>query len=242
VRIFLFSDVHGNLEALEATLADAGRRGYDRAICLGDIVGYGADPEACVRTVAKVAAGSTVLGNHDAAVISPSSRHYLNAAAQAGVMYSERALSPESLSYLGSLPLVIEGNGFVATHSSPFRPEQWIYVLEPVDARDALGAMTRPVAFVGHTHYPALHDGGGVMKSVVPGRPLALNAGQKCIVNVGSVGQPRDGDPKSAYMIFDEEHGVAELFRVEYDVDSAARKILEAGLPTILADRIRRGY
>jgi diadenosine tetraphosphatase ApaH/serine/threonine PP2A family protein phosphatase len=242
VRIFFFSDVHGNLEALQAVLADAARRGYDRAICLGDVVGYGADPEACVRTVAKIAAGATVLGNHDSAVISPGDRHYLNAAAQAGILYSERALSADSIDFLKSLPLVIEGDGFIATHSSPFRPEEWFYVLEPLEARDALGAMKHPIAFIGHTHYPALHDGGGVMKSVAPGRPMVLSPQQKCIINVGSVGQPRDGDPRSAYMIFDDERRVAELFRVEYDVDCAAQKILDAGLPTMLADRIRRGY
>jgi diadenosine tetraphosphatase ApaH/serine/threonine PP2A family protein phosphatase len=243
LRTLFFSDVHGNLEALEAVLADAAMRGYEAAVCLGDIVGYAADPEACVRIVSSIPGISAVLGNHDAAVLEPECRPYLNPVAQAGVRYAERTLSPESVRYLRSLPVAIEsGDGYVAVHSSPYKPEEWCYVLEPMEALDALRAMTLPIAFIGHTHYPAVHDRGGAMLPFLPGQPVVFQPGEKYVVNVGSVGQPRDGDPRSAYTIFDGRARTAEVFRVEYDVDAAALKILEAGLPAMLADRIRRGY
>jgi len=242
VRTLFFSDVHGNLEALEAVLADASKRGYDAAVCLGDTVGYSADPEECVRIVSKLPRCSAVLGNHDAALLDARLRTYLNPAAQAGVRYAERALSPESLEYLKSLPLSIESeDGYVATHSSPYRPEEWFYVLEPMEVRDAMRVMTRPVAFIGHTHYAAVHDRSGAMTQLLPGVPIVFHPGEKYIVNAGSVGQPRDGDPRSAYVIYDDEARSAEVFRVGYDVDAAAMKILLAGLPAMLADRIRRG-
>jgi diadenosine tetraphosphatase ApaH/serine/threonine PP2A family protein phosphatase len=243
MKTFFFSDVHGNLEALRAVLDDALRRGYDSAVCLGDIVGYSADPEECVRTVSRIPGGSSVLGNHDAAVLDPALRSFLNAAAQAGVRYSESALSAESLEYLKSLPLTIESaDGYLAAHSSPHKPEEWFYVLEAMEAREALRAMTRPLAFIGHTHYAAVHDGRGTMLELAAGKPFHFRPGEKYIVNVGSVGQPRDGDPRAAYVIFDADARAVELFRVEYDVETAALKILEAGLPAMLADRIRRGY
>jgi diadenosine tetraphosphatase ApaH/serine/threonine PP2A family protein phosphatase len=242
LRILVYSDVHGNLEALRAVFADAEKRGFDRAVCLGDTVGYGADPEACVRIVSGLSNGVAVLGNHDAAVFDPAERGYLNSAAQAGVRHSVATLSAESVEYLASLPLRIDSDRFVASHGSPHRPEEWIYVLEPQEARDAFAVMTQPVAFIGHTHYVAIHNGQGRLRSILPDKPVVLESGEKCIVNVGSVGQPRDGDARAAYVIFDEAAGVVEAFRVEYDVDTAARKILEAGLPAMLADRIRHGY
>ncbi len=237
------SDVHGNLEALEATLADASRHGFDEAICLGDIVGYGADPDACVTVIARLPRAAAVLGNHDAAIIDPGGRAYLNPLAQAGVKYSEKQLSRASVDYLGTLPLVIDSRGdFVACHASPQRPRDWLYVLEPVEAREALLAMTRSVAFIGHTHFPLIHDGAGRVVPMVAGDAFKIRPRRKYIINVGSVGQPRDGDPRAAYVIFDDTDRVARLFRVEYDVDMTAQKILDAGLPEMLADRIRRGY
>jgi diadenosine tetraphosphatase ApaH/serine/threonine PP2A family protein phosphatase len=243
LRILFFSDVHSNLEALQAVLADAGKRGFDKAICLGDIVGYGANPEECVGIIAAMPGGAAVLGNHDAAVIDPGERGYLNPAAQAGVRYSLAALTRESTDYLKSLPLLIESDdGFVASHGSPYKPEQWFYVLEPMETRDAFRVMTHPIAFIGHTHYPAVHDGTGRTRPIASGEPITVRPREKCIINVGSVGQPRDGDPRAGYVVFDAAGRIAEAFRVEYDVDTAARKILDAGLPVMLADRIRRGY
>jgi diadenosine tetraphosphatase ApaH/serine/threonine PP2A family protein phosphatase len=243
MRTLLFSDVHGNLEALEAVIVDASKRGFDKAICLGDIVGYGADPEACVTVIASMPRTASVLGNHDLAVIDSGGRAYLNPVAQAGVRYSEKVLSWKSIDYLKTLPLTVDSEeGFVACHASPYRPGDWLYVLEPVEAREALQAMLRPVAFIGHTHFPLVHDGVGRVIPVVAGEAIKIRPREMFIINVGSVGQPRDGDARAAYAILDPADRVVWIFRVEYDVDTTARKILDAGLPEMLADRIRRGY
>jgi diadenosine tetraphosphatase ApaH/serine/threonine PP2A family protein phosphatase len=243
LRTLLFSDVHSNIEALEAVLADASTRGFDRAVCLGDIVGYGADPEACTSRVSGLPQGAAVLGNHDAAVIDLRGRGDLNPVAREGVKYSEKKLSAKSIDYLGTLPLVFDSSEvFVACHASPQKPHEWPYILDPPEAREALRATTRPLIFIGHTHYPLLHDGFARSVTLSAGAAVKVRAGERYIVNVGSVGQPRDGDPRAAYVIFDDVERAVRLFRVRYDVDTAARKILDAGLPEILADRIRRGY
>lgn len=243
MRFLLFSDVHGNLEALRAVLDHASSAAYDRAVCLGDTVGYGADPEACVKTVSSLPDAAAVLGNHDAAVIMRHGRMQLNPVAQAGVIFSAANLTARSFDYLKSLPLVIDSDsGFTACHASPYRPEDWLYVLEPLEAKEALRAMIRPIAFIGHTHFPLLHDGSGRFLPLVAGETIELRDGAKYIINVGSVGQPRDGDPRAAYAIFDDAERSVRFFRVDYDVDRAAEKILDAGLPEMLADRIRRGY
>jgi diadenosine tetraphosphatase ApaH/serine/threonine PP2A family protein phosphatase len=183
------------------------------------------------------------LGNHDAAVIDPSEREFLNPVAQAGVGYSADTLTPENLSYLKSLPFIIENNNsFIASHSSPYKPENWTYILEPVEAMDAFRVMTHDVAFIGHTHFPVVHNSSGSVRQMFAGDRAKIRPEHKYIINVGSVGQPRDADPRAAYLIFDDEAKTAEVFRVEYDIDKATRKILDAGLPPMLADRIRRGY
>jgi diadenosine tetraphosphatase ApaH/serine/threonine PP2A family protein phosphatase len=243
LRYLIFSDVHSNLEALRAVLADAKTRGFDSIICLGDIVGYGADPNGCVEMIASSASTSSCLGNHDAAVVDPKEREFLNPVAQAGVGYSADTLTAENLEFLKSLPLVIENNSsFIASHSSPCKPENWTYILEPIEALDAFHVMTHAVAFIGHTHFPAVHNSSGSVKPILAGERVKILPGHKYIINVGSVGQPRDADPRAAYLIFDDEEMVAEIFRVEYDIDRATRKIIDAGLPPMLADRIRRGY
>lgn len=243
MKFLFFSDVHSNLEALVAVLDDATRRGFDRAICLGDIVGYGASPEECVQKISALPNASAVLGNHDAAVINPKERVFLNPVAQMGVKYSEAQLTPKSIEYLNSLEFIIEsGDDFIASHASPYKPENWVYVLEPIEATDAFHVMTHPVAFIGHTHFPVIHNDSGLIKPILPGDCIKVRKTEKSIINVGSVGQPRDGDPRAAYVIFDDESQVAEVFRVEYDVETASQKILDAGLPPMLADRIRRGY
>ncbi|MEJ2721169.1 MAG: metallophosphoesterase family protein [bacterium] len=243
MRHLIFSDVHSNLEALTAVLADSEKHGFDAGICLGDIVGYGASPNECVETIASRTDMSSCLGNHDAAVIDPSEREFLNPVAQAGVGYSAGALTADHLEFLRSLPLVIESNScFIASHSSPCKPENWTYILEPFEALDAFHVMTHAVAFIGHTHFPVVHNSSGSVRAVLAGDRVKILPGHKYIINAGSVGQPRDADPRAAYLIFDDDEMAVHFFRVEYDIDTATRKIIDAGLPPVLADRIRRGY
>ena len=243
MRYLLFSDIHSNLEALEAILDDAGDKETDATLCLGDFVGYGANPEECVQTFLELSNVTAVLGNHDAAVVHPGERSFFNPVARAGIIYSEENLSPESGSFLKELPLTSDmGSHALAVHASPYNPESWIYVLDPLEVADAFHVLEHSVAFIGHTHFPAIHANNGTSRPFAPGDRIRIDTTTKMLINVGSVGQPRDGDPRAAYVVFDDETLLIEMFRVEYDVEAAARKIVEAGLPPMLADRIRRGY
>ena len=243
MKHFFFSDIHSNLEALEAVLQSGRDQNVDSMYCLGDFVGYGANPNEVVQTVAALPDCTSILGNHDAAVIDASERVFFNPVARAGIIYSQQELDTRGESFLKSLAMVIDSNEhFLAVHSSPADPRAWIYILEPLEAADAFHAMKHPLAFIGHTHFPAVHTDTGSISPFRPGERIKLSSDRKLIINVGSVGQPRDGDYRAAYVIYDDELQTAEIFRVEYDVDTAASKILDAGLPAMLADRIRRGY
>ena len=127
-------------------------------------------------------------------------------------------------------------------HASPYRPEAWVYVVEPLEAAEAFHAMTKSLAFIGHTHFPAVHTDDGLVRPFSPDDNLTLGVDHKTMINVGSVGQPRDGDPRAAYVVYDDDDKSVRLHRVDYDIDAAAAKILEAGLPPMLADRLRSGY
>jgi len=239
----IFSDIHSNLEGLLAVIDDAEGRGYDAAVCLGDFVGYGANPDECVRRVMTLPAVTSVLGNHDAAALDPRQREFFNPVARAAVVYSEQQIGQESRTFLECLPLTARpGNGFLAVHASPHQPEAWIYVLDPHEARIGFNAMADRLAFIGHTHYPVIHRDDGRMMAFPPGEKLRLDDGYRWLINVGSAGQPRDGDPRAAYVIYDADAAEVELFRVDYDIDTAAEKIMAAGLPVMLADRLRRGF
>lgn len=243
MKILILSDIHSNLEALTAVLADAETKGYDSVVCLGDFVGYGADPNECVRTFSGLSDAVAVLGNHDAAVLSSVQRDVFNPVARTAIVYSESQLDEESVTYLKGLPLVVDSNpDFLAVHASPYQPEAWVYVLEPLEAADAFHVMSHPLAFIGHTHFPAVHIDNGAVLPFMVGDHVTVEDGKKFLVNVGSVGQPRDGDARAAYVIYDSDTKTATIFRVDYDVDRAAQKILDAGLPPMLADRLRRGY
>jgi diadenosine tetraphosphatase ApaH/serine/threonine PP2A family protein phosphatase len=242
LRYLIISDIHGNLEALTAVLADSKPQSYDSIVCLGDFVGYGANPDECVKAMIALPNLTSVLGNHDAAVIDTRQRELFNPVARAGVLYADAHLSAASREFLGGLPLVATNHDFLAVHASPYKPEVWVYVVEPLEAADAFHVMTHPLAFIGHTHFPIVHTHTGLMTPFLPEAPVSVGADHKVIINVGSVGQPRDGDPRAAYVIYDSDAQTVHIHRIAYDIDGAAAKILEAGLPPLLAERLRRGY
>ena len=243
MRHLIISDIHSNVEALTAVLADAKEKKFDSIICLGDFVGYGANPEECVETIIGLTNATSVLGNHDAAVIDITQRELFNPVARAGILYSEAKLGETSREYLRNLPLVIDSHAdFLAVHASPYKPDAWVYVVEPLEAADAFHVMTHPLAFIGHTHFPAVHSDNGSVTPFAPEDHIKVDEDKKIMVNVGSVGQPRDGDARASYVIYDSDSRAVRIYRVEYDVDRAATKILDAGLPPMLADRLRRGY
>jgi len=242
LKYFIFSDVHGNLEAFESVLADVGEAGFDFALSLGDHVGYGANPNECIEILTHVLECAAIRGNHDAAALDPSERELFNADAYAAILHTARQLNHESRKFLENLPLVYYGNDlFIGVHASPYRPDSWGYILDAWEAAVAFRSMNRPLAFTGHSHIPCIITEEREVRPLHQGDSVAINLDRKCIINVGSVGQPRDRDPKAAYVLFDDEKMSVELFRVEYDWNKAAQKILQSGLPPALAERILVG-
>ena len=238
----VFSDVHSNLEALEAVLADMETRGARRFFCLGDIVGYGADPDACLERVR--ALGCPVIkGNHDAAAAIDKDNKRMNTPAQAGIDFSRKRLSPEQRKWLGNLPLALTEDDYEFVHGSMDAPEDWWYVLSPEEALLHFAAQKRPVCFCGHTHDPMLWHWDGMGKLTIrhgEGR-IVLPFDGKALINVGSVGQPRDLNPNACYALFNPLERWVEFRRVPYNISKAKRKITRAGLPLFSSQRLSLG-
>jgi len=238
--IAVISDIHGNLEALEAVLEDAKRERVDAVICLGDVVGYGADPNACMERVS-AESRATVLGNHDAAARDLRQAESFNEVAREAIRWTQEQLTDVNLGRLRSLPYEhVEANArFV--HASPDDPPAWHYILTEQEAWNAFGACEESVCFVGHSHVPLRVVLNGGRLQLVESPVLEMNGDMRALVNVGSVGQPRDGDWRAAYALYEPETGRVVARRVEYDLRTASSKILRAGLPEILARRLSQG-
>jgi diadenosine tetraphosphatase ApaH/serine/threonine PP2A family protein phosphatase len=245
VKFAIFSDVHGNLEALEAVLAHASRDRIGFYLCLGDVIGYGADPNECVERVRALDPGVCLRGNHDAAVVDARERAFFHEVALQGIHYSAEHLTPANSEYLRALPYVYRGHArMMAAHASPYHPEAWEYVLDTFGAERAFEAMTPArVAFIGHSHSPVVFVDDGNVQRYPANETFALDLGsRRYVMNVGSVGQPRDGNPDASYVVFDDVTDEVVHHRVRYDREKAAEKILRAGLPPVLAERLLIGY
>ena len=217
-------------------------RGVEGWICLGDTVGYGADPAACLEAVRQRTA-PTVLGNHDAAVVGRLDPSYFNPLALAAVRWTSAALGPAGLAYLAGLPMGLEEDGAFFVHASPRLPERWDYIFGPADAAQALEYSPARLCFVGHTHCPlAVRRPVDGPVEAVRAAVFGLEEGARYLVNVGSVGQPRDGDPRACFALWDSGARQVELVRVGYDIAGAQAKILAAGLPARLASRLEQGH
>lgn len=244
--IALMADLHANREAFAACLDHAERQGARRLVFLGDVVGYGADPEWVTEAVmARVARGAVaVLGNHDEAAAGRG-RGGMNATAEAALAWTRDRLSPEASAFLASLPLEAWDEDRLYVHADASDPGAWRYVAEPEDARRSLDATDAQTTFCGHTHTPRLFGVTAAAKltafTPVPGVPVPLLRPRQWIAVLGAVGQPRDGDPAACYGMLDTERAELAWVRVPYDVDAAAEKIRAAGLPESLALRLRRG-
>ena len=238
--IAVISDIHGNLEALEAVLEDAKRRRAEKILCLGDVVGYGANPNECLARVREVAE-ATVLGNHDAAALDASLAENFNDVARQAIDWTRHQLTPENRAFLETLPLehVIEDLRFV--HASPVDPAAWHYILTEQEAWDAFEACPEPICFIGHSHVPlrVLLVNGRL--EVAGDESIRVADETRALVNVGSVGQPRDGNWRASYALFDPRERRVVARRVEYDRPAASDKIRGAGLPEVLARRLELG-
>ena len=235
----IVSDIHGNREALEAVLADS-RGQYDRVVCLGDLAGYGADPNFAVDW-ARANVAAIVRGNHDKVCAGLESLYSYRPAARAAAEWTTNALTPENRDYLENLPRgPLRYEGFDLVHGSPLDEDEYLMSLADVAAiRNELDSY---LSFFGHTHLQGgfLVARGGV-KKIDPHLVLELENDHNYLVNPGSVGQPRDGDPHAAYAIFRPKERIVEFHRVPYDAEAAAEKIRAAGLPDALAARLLMG-
>lgn len=240
-KIALFSDIHGNLEALDAVLAHIADHGVNRMICLGDIVGYGPDPAECVDRISKLGCPA-VLGNHDEACFAPGLEEMMNDLAQAGLAHSQRSLTGEQKKWLSDLPHVIEADEFSVVHSSLDEEDFWPYVLARTDAARHFRYQEKPLAFCGHTHRPAIwQQEGRKIRTPLVEATLKLDPANRTLINVGSVGQPRNARSEASYVLYDPHASTVEFQLVPYDFFKTQNKILEAGLPAFLALRLELG-
>ncbi|GLR89931.1 metallophosphoesterase family protein [Bradyrhizobium iriomotense] len=245
MRLAVFSDIHGNRQAFDACLKAARERGAERFILLGDFVGYGADPEWVVDTAMELMAHGAVAvrGNHDQAV--QSSAETMNAEAQIAIEWTRGRLDAAQRRFLAELPMSIEDSDRLYVHSEASHPTRWHYVRSTADAAKSLIATPCHVTFCGHIHRPALYSMSvtAKMTSFVPktGVAVQLLRGRQWLAVMGSVGQPRDGDPSACFTMFDTESCQITYCRVPYDIEAAASRIRENGLPHWLADRLSQG-
>jgi predicted phosphodiesterase len=242
MRIGVISDIHANLEALDAAMAHLDAQAPDLLVCLGDFVGYGPDPNACIERI-RLRLRTAVAGNHDQAAIGARPIDDFNLFAQEAIAWTQQALSPDSRTFLTHLPHREELEGLLLVHGSPRQPIDE-YVLDTRIARASFVDTSFRVALVGHTHQPAVFQQSNHRVSahgLLPGVPLTLHETRRYIINVGSVGQPRDGDPRAAYLLLDTGDQTATLFRVPYAIEDTQRKMEAAGLPVPLIERLALG-
>ncbi|HXX38203.1 MAG TPA: metallophosphoesterase family protein [bacterium] len=243
MRYAVFSDVHANAEALEAVLADAGRFRPDGYACLGDVVGYGPDPNECVARVRNLGAVA-VAGNHDQAAVGAVDLDTFSPLARAAIDWTRQILGGEARAWLAALPLRMDVDGCLAVHGSPRDPiEEYILDLPAALANFSAAAFTR--CLVGHTHVPGafvLEPDGRVGAGELPTDfAVKLRPDVRYIINVGSVGQPRDGDPRASYLLLDAGAGTVTLRRVPYMIAKTQAKMTAADLPPLLAQRLAFG-
>jgi predicted phosphodiesterase len=245
MRYLILTDIHANLEGLDTCLADARTRGYDEILILGDIVGYGPDPNAVIQKVRDLKPRAIVRGNHDKVALGMNQADGFHAAARAAAHWMLESLTEDNREWLVALPMgpLLINDDLEICHGAPF--DEDAYIFDELDARHAFEAATAPVCFYGHTHFAVVFR---LVKDVLDiiGPPdgetaFSIEPGAKYLVNPGSVGQPRDGDPRAAYAIYDATAKRVDLIRLPYPLEVTQQKMLKVGLPEPLARRLALG-
>ncbi len=242
MKVLVISDIHANLTALEAVLDDAGS--LDATWLLGDLVGYGPDPNECVARVRELPDLVCLMGNHDAATLGLIDTSTFNPAARVAIRWTKDTIRPENLDYLSKLPETMRYGDITMVHGSPRQPI-WEYLLDVRKATENFGYFDTAYCFVGHTHLPTIYQLGDMHSKadlIIPqtGSPLILSP--RAIINPGSVGQPRDHNPRASYAIFDSETSSIEYRRVSYDIHAVQTRMIEADLPRRHIDRLTAGW
>ena len=239
MRYILISDIHANLEALQAVLSFVKKLEPHQIYCLGDTVGYGANPKECLDLVHEQA-NLILAGNHDLAVAGVIASDDFNPMAQEAVEWTRSSLDEDDVTELANLPLVYIDGDYYFTHASPINPMQFGYIRTMEDVAEVVSSIGQRFCFVGHTHLPVLvrmDEDKGRME-IVREKLVQIEDGYRYFVNVGSIGQPRDSNPDACMVILDEEAATLEFLRVPYDISTCQSKILSEGLPSYLAERL----
>jgi diadenosine tetraphosphatase ApaH/serine/threonine PP2A family protein phosphatase len=242
MKLAILSDIHSNLEALDAVLEVCKDHQVDKYVCLGDVVGYGADVNACCDIIRELC-DFTLLGNHDAAVIGAMEESYYYQEAKDAIHWTRENLSEENISWLFSLPYTAQMDELSFYHGAPLQPSGFLYLVHAEDARmhlEMFGKLNR-WNFVGHAHLTESFLLSGDTVRDISGKPVTPGKDEKALINVGSVGQPRDRNPDACMVILDTDKEMYEHVRVPYDIDGAAKKIQDAGLSSRFSDRLHLG-
>jgi predicted phosphodiesterase len=239
MKYAIIADIHGNLEAFSVVLEDIKQQKCTHVACLGDVVGYNANPKECLDIVRSMNI-PCVKGNHDEYCSSEQALDGFNPAAAEAVNWTRTQLTADDRQWLADLKYMRLVNGFTLVHATLDAPQRWGYVFDKLAAAASFTYQNTSVCFFGHTHVPVAF----IRDSMVRGGSYSkfkVEPGKKYFVNVGAIGQPRDGNPKAAYVVYDMDEGTIELRRLEYDIPAAQKKILDAGLPPRLAERLAFG-
>ncbi len=241
MKIALISDVHSNLEALEEVFRDIEKEGVEKIHFLGDAVGYGADPNRCVRLISKHCE-IKLLGNHDYAALGLVSLKGFNKIAKTSVEWTQTKLRKKTIATLADFELHTTFLNYFLVHASPGTPDNWDYILSPEQAAEQFAYFTQSICFIGHSHIPIVfveEDDGTVSSHLI--ETLELKEDLRYIINIGSVGQPRDNDPRACYLIVDTDDSKIEYRRVEYDIDKTQSKMRRATFSEFLVERLAIG-
>jgi predicted phosphodiesterase len=243
MRLAFISDIHANLEALEAVLEDISKNNIDEVICLGDIVGYGANPNECVEIVSQRCPVS-ILGNHDAAAVELLSTQHFNIHAKIAIEWTSQTLKAANRTFLASLPVKKTRDFMTLVHATPYEPNMWYYITDLQEAAFNFQFFNNRICLVGHTHFPriiVLERGEEICVHPEQSFTYKNSDNVRMLVNIGSVGQPRDRNPKSSYGILDTELCEFQIHRVAYDVEKAQAKMKKIKMPEFLVNRLADG-
>ncbi len=240
MRYAIFYDIHSNLEAFERVLSAYEVENIDKYLCVGDIVGYGANPKECIKIIQdrKIA---TIAGNHDWASIGKFSIEYFNPYAKDAVLWTQKIIDTCEIDFLNSLDLICREDDFCLVHGTLLKPGDFDYMFDLKDAENSFNILDSSICFVGHTHVSGVFIKDGENISYSRKNTINIHPQRKYIINVGSIGQPRDGDSRASFCIYDNKEKAIQIKRTEYDIKSTQTKIINAGLPLPLAMRLSLG-
>jgi predicted phosphodiesterase len=239
-RIGVFSDIHGNFHALQSVLAELDKEEVDFMLCCGDVVGYGGNPNECVELLRERNI-PTIAGNHDFAALNLVDITYFNDIAREAIIWTRQELTDENVAWLKELPLSVELDEMLFVHASPNQPENWNYIITMGQARTGFQYFTQTVCFIGHSHTPFIVENNHGELGCPETPRIQCRSNCRYLVNVGSVGQPRDRNPEACFTVFDREARTIEIKRTDYDMSGAQETILSRGLPPELAERLAYG-